>query len=289
MSLGLRREIDPILRDLRPEIAEFTFSNLFLFRRAHAYRVSRLGSLLLVTGQGYGGERYAFPPLGDGDLRGAALRLGEHLAAQGAAPIFFPVPEAWVGGRFGAGWWAAADRDQADYVYSREDLAELPGRKYHKRRNRLAKFLREEAGGYEYRALGPEHQDQCLDLAQGWCAIRCSVDKPATYLETAAAVEALRHRQALGLAGGVIVLEGRVAAFCLGEELNPETFVVHFEKAAPDREGLAQLMNRDFCRHGLPGYAYVNREQDLGDPGLRQAKESYHPVRLAAKYRVAPS
>ncbi|MBE0617666.1 MAG: DUF2156 domain-containing protein, partial [Proteobacteria bacterium] len=68
----------------------------------------------------------------------------------------------------------------------------------------------------------------------------------------------------------------------------PETFVVHFEKAEPDREGLAQLINREFCLHGLHGYAYVNREQDLGDPGLRQAKESYNPVFLAAKYRVTP-
>jgi hypothetical protein len=86
----------------------------------------------------------------------------------------------------------------------------------------------------------------------------------------------------------VIREEGRVRAFCLGEELNPESFVVHFEKTEPGREGLAQIINRDFCLRGLCGYRFVNREQDLGDPGLRQAKEAYHPVLLTEKFRVRP-
>lgn len=289
VSLDLRDEVAPVLRRARAGLSEFTFANLFLFRKAHDYRVSRWDSLLLVTGRGYGGERYGFPPVGEGDIGAAARTLCAHLEAQGTRGSLFPVPEAWVAGPYARGWTSRADRDQADYVYSRDDLAFLPGKKFHKRRNRLVKFLREEAGNYAFRQLGPEHLGPCLDLARGWCTIRCSADRPATFLETDAAVEALTHREALGLRGGVILLDGRVAAFCLGEELDPETFVVHFEKADPEREGLAQLINRDFCLHALEGYRYVNREQDLGDPGLRQAKESYHPLFLAAKYRVAPA
>ncbi|MFU8855952.1 MAG: DUF2156 domain-containing protein [Deferrisomatales bacterium] len=291
VSLELRDEVAGVLGGLRPEIAELTFASLFLFRKAHAYRLSRWGSLLLVTARSYGGEPYAFPPLGAGgaaEVEDASRGLCEHLRGLGGAPVLFPVPEAWVFHRYGAGWSVQADRDQADYVYSREELAQLPGKKFHKRRNRLAKLLREEASGYEYRQLGPEHVDGCLELAQGWCTIRCSTEKPSTFLETSAATDALAHRERLGLRGGVILLGGRVAAFCLGEELNPETFVVHFEKAEPSRDGLAQLINRDFCLHSLQGYRWVNREQDLGDPGLRQAKESYHPAFLAAKYRVSP-
>lgn len=289
VSLELRDEVAPVLRRARAGLSEFTFTNLFLFRKAHDYRLSRWDSLLLVTGRGYGGERFAFPPVGDGDTEAASRALCAHLEAQGSPGSLFPVPEAWVARRYSSGWVGGADRDQADYVYSRDDLAFLEGKKFHKRKNRLAKFLREAGTGYAFRELGPEHLGPCLDLARGWCTIRCSIDKPATFLETDAAVEALTHREYLGLRGGVILLEGRVTAFCLGEELDPETFVVHFEKAEPEREGLAQLINRDFCLHALEGYRYVNREQDLGDPGLRQAKESYHPVFLAAKHRVTPA
>lgn len=289
VSLALRDEVAPVLRALRPGISEFTFANLYLFRKAHDYRLSRLGTLLLATARGYGGERYAFPPLGEGDPEEASRRLCDHLLGEGCSPpALFPVPEAWISERYAAGWSARPERDQADYVYARDDLAHLPGKKFHKRRNRLLKFLREEGEGYEFRPLGPEHLAECHELAQGWCTIRCSLEKPSTYLETAAAVDALTHREELGLRGGVILLGGKVAAFCLGEELNPETFVIHFEKADTARDGLAALISRDFCLHALEGYRWVNREQDLGDSGLRQAKESYHPAFLAAKYRVTP-
>jgi uncharacterized protein len=290
VDLDVRDPLRAAFRALRPEVSEFSFANLFLFRRAHGYRVSRLGPMLLITGQGYDGRPYAFPPLGEGPADEAALRLCDQLASSGLEPALFPVPSSQLERTFHAGRWrASAERDQFDYVYSREELATLPGSKFHKRRNRLAKFLREEARDYEYAPLGPEHLERCMALSAHWCEIRCSPERPSTYDETQAAQEALQHREALGLVGGVVSLAGEVAAFCLGEELNPETFVVHFEKCQTGREGLAQLINRDFCLYGLPEYRYVNREQDLGDPGLRQAKEQYNPLFLVEKYRVVPA
>ena len=282
-------EFHAALRPLEPELSEYSFANLFLFRRAHAYRVSRLDGMLTVVGRGYQGDVYAFPPLGSGEVEPAARRVCRYLEGEGARPVLFPVPAPWVEASFPEGWTAEEDRDQADYVYLVEELATLPGRRFHKRKNRLVKFLREEAENYEYAELADEHVGECVDLAQGWCEVRCSATRPSTFLETEAVEEALRNRGRLGLRGGVILLQGRGRAFCLGEPLNRDTFVVHFEKAEPGREGLAQLINRDFCRNALPEHRFVNREQDLGDPGLRQAKESYHPVRLVPKYRVRPN
>lgn len=281
-------EFHAALRPLEPELSEYSFANLFLFRRAHAYRVSRLDGMLAVVARGYGGEVYAFPPLGPGEVEPAARAVCRYLEGEGVNPVLFPVPASWVAASFPESWTAAEDRDQADYVYLVEELATLPGKRFHKRKNRLAKFLREEAENYEYAELADDHVGECVDLAQGWCEVRCSATRPSTLLETEAVEEALRNRARLGLRGGVILLRGRVRAFCLGEPLNGDTFVVHFEKAEPGREGLAQLINRDFCRNALSEYRFVNREQDLGDPGLRQAKESYHPVRLVPKCRVHP-
>jgi hypothetical protein len=92
----------------------------------------------------------------------------------------------------------------------------------------------------------------------------------------------------LGLSGGVVLVEGRVAAFSFGEKLNDTTFVVHFEKADPAYTGSYQIINQLFVQNEVSGrYLFVNREQDLGIEGIRKAKLSYVPVRLLKKYLVS--
>jgi len=285
ITLEHAAEVRTFLETIDAEIAEFSFSNLFLFRHAHEYCLSRWKNFLLVSGKGYDQHPYFFPPLGKGNVHEAVKLLVAYQQDRGLTPVFFPVPGSWLESMFPeSNWGKLKDRNQADYVYLREELAVLSGKKFQKRRNRLKKFLREEASGYRYAQLADEHLLQCLELAAGWCDIRCSLERPSTYQETEAVKEALIHHRSLGLKGGVILIEERVRAFCLGEPLNKDTFVVHFEKTEPGRTGLAQVVNRDFCQHSLDGYTYVNREQDLGDPGLRQAKMSYNPVHLVDKY-----
>jgi hypothetical protein len=152
----------------------------------------------------------------------------------------------------------------------------------------LNKFMREYGERYRYRPFSQEHVDASVELARAWCDERCSLERPSTYRETDAAVEALTLSSALGFRGGVVLLDEEVAAFCIGEELNEETFVLHFEKTLPGIDGLAQALNRDFCASLGGAYAMLDKEQDLGDPGLRRAKMSYHPVALAKKFRVSP-
>ena len=125
-------------------------------------------------------------------------------------------------------------------------------------------------------------------LADQWCEVRCSLEVPSTYRETEAAVEGLERMEELELSGGVVLIDGKVAAYCLGERLDNNTFVVHFEKARPGIEGLAQLLSRDYCAKTIRNFKFVNREQDLGDPGLRQAKRGYNPVHMAEKFTLKP-
>lgn len=289
IELAHADEVREVLDAMERPISEFSFANLYLFRAAHDYRLSRLGGLLLITARGYDGGRYAFPPWGVGDVEEGARKLAAHLAAEGSTPRIYPVPGAMVERFFSSpSWEATRDRDGADYVYSAEKLARLEGGIYHKKKNRLNKYLREVGDSYSYSPLDDSNVGECVALAKGWCEERCDISRPSTFLETEAAVEALIMRRELGLSGGVILARGRVEAYCLGEELNPETFVVHFEKGIPGLDGPAQAINRDFCRFLAGRYKYVNREQDLGDPGLRQAKESYNPEFLAEKFVVRP-
>ncbi|MDE6054029.1 MAG: GNAT family N-acetyltransferase, partial [Lachnospiraceae bacterium] len=93
----------------------------------------------------------------------------------------------------------------------------------------------------------------------------------------------------LGLYGGVLYKNGELVAFTIGEPLNKDTFVVHFEKAFPDLQGAYPMINQQFVLHEAQDYMYVNREEDTGDPGLRKAKMSYYPDILLRKYSAAES
>jgi hypothetical protein len=88
----------------------------------------------------------------------------------------------------------------------------------------------------------------------------------------------------LNVFGGAIYVDGCLEAFALGEKLNENTAVVHFEKANPEIRGLYQLINQWFCKNVLQGFTYVNREQDLGSEGLRRAKISYRPHHMVEKF-----
>jgi hypothetical protein len=106
--------------------------------------------------------------------------------------------------------------------------------------------------------------------------------------ESIAIKEAFSRFEELGVKGGAILINGKVEAFTLGEPLNRDTVVIHIEKANPAFEGLYTLINQAFVEHQWAEYTYINREQDLGEEGLRKAKESYFPHHMINKYIVTP-
>jgi hypothetical protein len=183
-----------------------------------------------------------------------------------------------------AGMVAQFDRDHSDYIYLTEDLIKLQGRKYHRKRNHIKQF--KERYSYQYLALTPEWVSECLRLETEWCDLRHCEAIPGLANESIAIKEALGNFGQLRIKGGVILIDGRVEAFTLGEPLNRETAVIHIEKANPAFEGLYPLINQAFLEHEWPEYLYVNREQDLGEEGLRKAKESYFPHQMINKYTI---
>jgi hypothetical protein len=111
----------------------------------------------------------------------------------------------------------------------------------------------------------------------------CTLDRFSA-AEDSALKEALDNMDQLGFFGGVALIDGKIQALTLGERLSKDTAVVHFEKANPSIRGLYQFINQEFCRNVLRGFEFVNREQDVGEPGLRRAKEGYHPHHFVEKH-----
>jgi hypothetical protein len=142
---------------------------------------------------------------------------------------------------------------------------------------------------HEVIPYGPEYRDGCRALLAAWREARMQEGENLSLeREAQATAEALEFAGLLGLSGLVVLVENEVKGFVLGERLNRETSVCHFEKADPRLEGLSQLLDREFNRLIFTDCIYVNREQDLGEEGLRLAKSSYHPIELITKYRVMP-
>ncbi len=276
-----KERLDRLFAQLQPRISELTFAGLYLFRHAHTYRLTLVNDALVILGRNYAGTPFFFPPLG-GDIATALDRLfADQLPLYGADESFVA---SYLTGR---PCEVVADRDSADYLYRREDLATLQGKRYHKKKNRLNVFIKHYP--YVVAPYGPEYRDGCRALLAAWREERMlEGENLSLEREAQATAEALEYAAELGLAGLVVLVEGGVKGFVLGERLNQETSVCHFEKADPQMEGLSQLLDREFNRLLFTDCTYVNREQDLGDEGLRMAKSTYHPIELIAKYRATP-
>jgi uncharacterized protein len=278
LDLEDKQFLDDLFRQLQPRISEFTFANLYLFRLAHEYRLTMAGKALVILAKGYGGEPYFLLPKAGSSEETLFRLLSNGLTLYGADGHFI---ENFLQNR---GVEIVPDRDSFDYLYLRQELAELPGNRFHKKKNRINYFSRRHA--YTIEQYGEKHLQGCLELLDEWRRVREEIDNNSVVLEASANAEALRAAAPLGLEGVVALVEGRIKAFALGERLNSNTSVCHFEKADPFMEGLYQLIDREFNRLLFTECTYVNREQDLGIVNLRESKLSYHPVELIEKFRV---
>ncbi len=186
---------------------------------------------------------------------------------------------------FAARFEVAEVRASANYVYAAADLAELPGRRYAGKRNLIAQATRLHPWSVE--PLDPAGLAACLEVGDDIASHRSPEGGLTHAQETAALARALDHFGALGLCGIVVRAGGAPSAFSIFDRLAPDTAVILFERAHRELKGMYQVVNREAARAIVAqGYALINREEDLGDPGLRKAKLSYHPARLEMKHTL---
>lgn len=264
-----------------PELSTYTFTNLFAWRMPYKVSVSTLDGLIIVRDE-VDGKHVYFEPMGSGDVKGVIENVFE---SGGQDAVFERLHKRTIELFEGdSRYTIEEDRDNSDYLYLTSDLIELSGRKYDAKRNFINRFKQDHS--YEYVGLNPENVMLCHDFATYWCEEKLCSTIEGLAREQCAVYEMLCNFDKLGITGGAISIDGKITAFSLGEALNPETFVIHVEKADAAIDGMYQMINNEFCIHAANPYNYVNREQDLGVPGLRKAKESYHPVRLVESYKM---
>jgi hypothetical protein len=275
--------LDSLLGNMQPQISELTFTNLFVWNSSEPVQLSRVGEIVLLQRKRLrDGKTFILPPLGKQPLINVVktLRTANFPNYQ-LAPLYgLTLEQAQL--LSSEGIEVEPDRDDWDYVYLTSDLANLPGDKYHPKRNFIARCLSKYK--CEYVDIGSSEIKDCLQLQTQWCNLRSCSSVPGLEAENTAIKTAFDHYEYLGVTGGAVYVDGKLEAFTLAESLNKDTAVIHFEKANPEIEGPYQIINQWFCQKALKDFKFVNREQDLGIPGLRKAKQSYYPHHMVKKH-----
>jgi len=277
------------LLEEQPESCEYTFVSNFIWRKSYRVEVAQYAGCGVIRYCKEGNCMYSFP-FGNGNKKEMLTAIKELCSEKGYKLSIYPVTEKyrsqlleWFPGEF----FIKSDRDDFDYIYLREKLADLKGKKFHGKRNHIARF--KDADDWSYEPVTSENLEECRRMHREWITFREDKWDTGVAEETDALHEAFDHYEEFGLVGGLIRKSGNIVAFSIGEPLNDEIMVIHFEKAYPDMQGAYPMINQQFVINECENYKYINREEDTGDPGLRKAKLSYYPDILLKKYSANES
>ena len=264
---------------------ERTFVNVYLWSRHYKVKYAIIENALVFRSEDEGEFSFAYPAGAADDVKRAIEFLmgyceekGQKFSMYNVTPEFFAQFDAWYPGQYEI----AYSRDDADYIYESEKLATLSGKKLHAKRNHINKF-KAEHDNWAYEPITDENLEECFQMALKWRNENGCEDNPEKNAEMCVTLNSLRLYKELELTGGLLRLDGEVVAFTIGEAICEDTFVVHIEKAYAEVQGAYPMINQQFILHEAMDYQFINREEDLGEEGLRKAKLSYRPSELLEK------
>lgn len=271
---------------------EYSFGIMYLWQDSYNTRIANVDGFLTAQSVYSGGGKkqniYLFP-VGDGDVKPVIEKLRKYCHEQGESFALYGVTDctkATLESLYPDEFNYKLNRTTFEYIYNVEDMAYLAGKKYHSKRNHITRFEREYYG-WSYETITEENLVECMEMCSKWYTENDVDNSPGLQQERHAINLAMNDFFSLGFEGGLIRHGGKVVAFTFGERLNPNTFILHVEKAFYYMTGGYAVINREFAKNHLLGkYDYVNREDDVGDENIRKAKLSYRPAILLEKYIV---
>ncbi len=271
----------PVIREFvdiyQPSSCEYNYANLYSWRDPYQYTWMIYQERLVV----YDGlNKCAFMPLGEALPPEALAIFSLNMMKSGLSPDIgivlpeyleqFPEIEQY--------YTVRKERDYAEYIYSADSLSELNGTKLHKKRNLISQFHRLYPG-YAVQKMEGDLRGKSFAMVK---QMMSRMEKPSRTLEQefSAFEQVFSHFDQLGFKGLVLTVEDTIAAFSIFTRLNRDTYNIQFEKSNQQFKGTAQMINRETAAFLKEKCTWLNREQDLGIKGLRQAKMSYEPETL---------
>ena len=270
--------------------SDLSFANIYLLREKYGTEIMfHVEHLLRYFGGTARLQGYAFPA-GSGDPKAIEICLNfiENHAKMHQNELKFCLlteKEAeFLCNRYGENAHITTDSGDADYLYLRDDLALLPGTKFHKKRTHISKFEREHPE-WSFEKLTSDNSHEAIRIAEQW--LIAQEDSPALRHEFNAICTALKYQRELNLTGGLLRVMGNPIAFSVVSIINDLVADIHYEKCIPEFRDAYTLINRETAK--LLPTRYINREEDLNIEGLRKAKLSYHPHTILKKFKMTVS
>lgn len=287
IDISDKNKINSALRKSDFMGCEYSFANNMAWKRLSDSKIAFFKDFYLSCAFSTEDDIPSFVfPSGEGDyrelfseMRSFSDSLGKPLRICGVTDNSLPLFEEL----FPQQYTAELDRDGCDYIYYSSDLINLSGKKYHGKRNHLAKFNKLD---YEFAAITEKDFDDCILFSTETYNSKFDGNDHSYIAEQFAINTYFSYFNELGLKGGIIRVDGKVAAVTIGEQLNSDTFCVHIEKADTCYNGIYAGINNCFAKKYASDLTYINREEDLGLDGLRKSKLSYHPAFLLNKYII---
>lgn len=284
--------VDPIAKASGNLFYGCSFGTLFIWRERYKIKICEHNGILFISYGGEGGGRrcFCFPVYRRGtpnsEIENAVNLILKYCDENDINPCFagmlsenIELLQSASGGAFEC----TPDRDNFEYIYNSEDLANLSGRKYHSKRNHVAQFGKR--FDWTYEELNSGNILEAKSVARAWCQAKGCGKIDDLHSEYCSIKEAVNNFDKLGFFGGLIRVDGAPAAMTIGEEVFEDMAVVHYEKALDEYPGAYAAINNCFAKDLLKrNYKYINREEDLGIEGLRKAKLSYKPEILLEKF-----
>lgn len=263
---------------------DFTLGALYMWRDYFNYQIAYYDDLIFIKGKdvdNHQEEAYAIP------LGGDMVKGIEYLLEQNNNLILNVVPQEFISlikENFTCECMEMPD--WFDYIYGVEDLKELKGKKYNKKRNHLHQFTKQYL--YDFQKIDQSNIEKIKNEFKHWMSYdNENILKNYDNHET---IKLLDYFFDFNLLGGALYVNDALVAFTIGEIIN-DTLFVHVEKGLVSYEGVYQAINYLFVNYvtSFNDLKFINREEDVGDEGLRKAKLSYHPLTLKKKYRIIVS
>jgi hypothetical protein len=259
------------------QISDYTFANVYLFRKISHYEFLTTDCGLFISGQNKQGQNYIMPL---NDLHGCDIQTFNDLL--GRQKFFFPIPEKWLPCFPENKFVISCDDNESDYIYLTEKMANFKGRQYTRHRNHLNQFLSLYIP--EGELIFIKNMPDAMSILQEWQNDSGTAPDKTDFEQCS---EALQRISELALWGTIYYIDNQPAGFIIGEALNSDTFCLHFAKASTKYHGIYEFMFNDTAKRLQSQYKYLNLEEDMGNKNLRRTKDSYGPELLLKKYRIS--
>ncbi|MBN2657451.1 MAG: DUF2156 domain-containing protein [Spirochaetales bacterium] len=283
LGLNNREQVISKLKNTDTALSEYCFANLYLFRDKHDYHIVETDGFVFLSGLSYNGEHYIMPLENLENSSEAYISVLKELINSGFYHCIFPIPEKWLPFFPEEEFRIEFLEDDSEYTYTREKLAEYPGRKLSKKRNLVSQFLREH--NPEIRKIDKDTMKPILELLQLW---QCRSGQEMGDSDYNACIDGVKFFSELGLSGALFMADGEPSGFVMGEYAGESSYVIHFAKGNIEKKGIYQYMFQAYVREFCGEARIINLEQDMGLEGLRKTKRSYQPDRMLHKYRIYP-